>query len=456
MNTQNKDYYTQSANLIKEPPTSFFKSLRYLGPSLILSASIVGAGELISTTALGAQAGFITLWIIIISCLVKVTLQLEFGKNAINTGETTLVSLNKLPGPKLRDTHISIWLWIIIMTIKFIQWGGIIGGIALALNILVPAINVGYWAWITAISAALLVFRGHYRFIQNGSIVFIFIFTIFNIIAVALIQYTPYAISSADILSGLSFQLPGYTVVFAMAAFGLTGVGGDEIIQYPYWCIEKGYAAYTGIRDNTPEWTKRAKGWIKVMYLDALISMVIYTIVTVSFYLMGAAILHGRGEIPKGYDMVITLSKMYTETLGAGSKYIFVTGAVVALFSTLFSGLAAWARTWGDAFGRLKIIDYFDMKQRDRFIAIFPWVCMIICVITFFLIKQPVIMVALGGIASALLLLIVVYAAIHYRYKRLAKELKPSVVYDILFWLSAFVILGIGVKALYSGFLNVF
>lgn len=64
-------------------------------------------------------------------------------------------------------------------------------------------------------------------------------------------------------------------------------------------------------------------------------------------------------------------------------------------------------------------------------------------------------MVALGGIATALLLLIVVYAAIHYRYKRLAKELKPSIVYDILFWLSAFVILGIGVKALYSGFLNI-
>ena len=65
-------------------------------------------------------------------------------------------------------------------------------------------------------------------------------------------------------------------------------------------------------------------------------------------------------------------------------------------------------------------------------------------------------MIALGGIGSALLLVIVVYAAIHYRYKRLSKELKPSIIYDILFWLSAAVIMGVGVKALYSGILDFF
>ena len=65
------------------PPKTFIQRLKYLGPGFILSAAIVGSGELIATTALGAKAGFITFWVVLVSCLVKVTLQLEFGKNAI-------------------------------------------------------------------------------------------------------------------------------------------------------------------------------------------------------------------------------------------------------------------------------------------------------------------------------------------------------------------------------------
>ena len=39
-----------------------------------------------------------------------------------------------------------------------------------------------------------------------------------------------------------------------------TGVGGDEIMFYNYWCLEKGYAAFTGPRNGTPEWANRARG----------------------------------------------------------------------------------------------------------------------------------------------------------------------------------------------------
>ncbi len=453
---ENQDYYIHSKDLVKEPPKSFIKSIKYLGPSLILSATIVGSGELISTTVLGAQAGFVTLWVIILSCLVKVTFQLEFGKNAINTGETTMVSLDKLPGPKFRNVHWTIWVWISILTMKFIQMGGIVGGIAQALHIAFPSVSVNVWACVGAYSAALLVFRGHYRFIQNAAILFISLFTLFNIICVVMLQFTPYAIRFEDLMSGLSFKLPSNAVVFAIAAFGITGIGGDEIMLYPYWCIEKGYAAFTGPRKNSPEWIKRARGWIKVMYFDAIVSMIIYTIVTITFYLLGAAILHGRGEVPKGYDMIRTLSKMYTESFGPNSRYIFLSGAVIVLFSTLFVTIASWARTFGDAFGRLKIIDFFNMEQRRRFIAIFAWVHASIGTIMFLLIRQPVIMISLGGIGTALVLLMVIYIAFFYRYKSLSKDLQPTKIYDICFWISALVILGIGIRSLYSGITGLF
>ena len=127
---------------IQEPPKSILGMLRHLGPSLIVTANIVGSGELIMTTTLGAKAGFVTLWVVLVSCLVKVAIQLEFGRLAIGTGETTLEAMNKLPGPRWRGVCWSIWIWFGVKIIQFIQYGGIIGGVALALHVAIPSVGV--------------------------------------------------------------------------------------------------------------------------------------------------------------------------------------------------------------------------------------------------------------------------------------------------------------------------
>ena len=72
------DNYSLTFQKIKSPPSTFWSRLRFLGPGFILSASIVGSGELIATTVLGARAGFVAFWVIIVSCLVKVAIQIEF------------------------------------------------------------------------------------------------------------------------------------------------------------------------------------------------------------------------------------------------------------------------------------------------------------------------------------------------------------------------------------------
>ena len=92
--------YNVTANRTMHPPESLVQRLRFLGPGFILSASIVGSGELIATTTLGAQAGYVAFWVIIVSCLVKVVVQLEVGKHTILTGETAMKIFDGLPGPR--------------------------------------------------------------------------------------------------------------------------------------------------------------------------------------------------------------------------------------------------------------------------------------------------------------------------------------------------------------------
>jgi len=445
-----RDAYVLHPDDIQEPPETIWGALKFLGPGLVLSASIVGSGELIATTTLGAQAGFITLWVILVSCFVKVCIQLEWGKHVINTGEPSMAALNSLPGPKIAGANWTIWFWLLLMILKFLQLGGIVGGVALALNIAFPGISIPVWAWVTALATGALVFSGRYQFIEKAAVLMIAAFVVLTFIAVGLLQGTEYAVSWPDIASGLGFQLPSAAVAAAIAAFGITGVGGDEIMLYGYFCLEKGYARFTGPKDDSAEWAHRARKWIRVMYVDAFVSMIIYTVMTAAFYCLGAAVLHRMGTVPAGYEAMKTLAKMYTETIGPGAMWAYVIGGIVVLFSTLFAATAGWSRQFTDTFSRLGLLEFTNTRQRHRSIAILAWVMPIIWSILFLTFKAPVFMVILGGIGTSIMLLIVVYAAIYFKTKRLDKRLAPGTAYNTFFWVSAAAIALLAIRGLYS------
>lgn len=419
---------------------------------MILSASIVGSGELIMTTTLGAQAGFVALWVIIISCLVKVCVQLEFGKHTICSGETTMQSFSALPGPKLLGIGWSIWFWLFVQLVSFIQYGGIVTGVGQALNIALPALPVWAWSALAGILTATLITYGRYQLIQNLSLVLMALFTLFTLLCVVFLQGTSYRVTWDQLSTGLDFQLPAAALGAAVAAFGLTGVGASEITAYPYWCLEKGYATFAGPYEQTDEWAKRARGWVRVMYWDAVLSMVVYTIVTCAFYVLGAAVLHGTGEVPEKTEMIQTLSRVYTESAGPRAMKIYLVGAIVVLFSTLFAGTAAWTRMFSDAFSETGLLNYSNDQQRRRWIIALAWIIPASWTIFGLTVKAPIAMVIAGGIANASLLLLVVFAAAIYRYGRLPHEMKPGRVYDTLLLTSFIAITAAGLLAIIKVF----
>lgn len=449
------DPYIITKDSIQPAPTSFFGKLKYLGPGFILSASVVGSGELISTTTLGAKAGFVTFWVILVSCAVKVAIQLEFGKQAIRTGETVFTSLNRIGGPRFgkQNANWSLWTWLFLWLFKPLQLGGIIGGVAITLNIAFPSVGITWFAIVVGITVAALVFKGYYFFIEKMSVILMMLFTAFTIAAVFMLQYTGFAFTFPEVLEGVRFKLPAAAVGFAIAAFGLTGVGGDEIVAYNYWCIEKGYARFTGPSEDTDEWRERARGWIKVMNLDAVLSMVVYTLVTAAFYLLGASVLYKRGEVPGGFQMIETLSRMYTDSFGAWAKIFFLFGSFVVLFSTMFSALAARTRIFSDLFGQLGWIDFYNRRQRRNTVAVLAWVFPALWIIALVWIKLPVIMVTIGGIITFFMLLIIVYAGLHFRYKQKQYGLESSKFYDVALWVSCIAIFLVGLYGVISIFM---
>src|SRR5688572_13085011 len=249
----------------RSAPTDWPGILRQLGPGLIISAVIVGSGELIVTPKLGATVGFDMLWFIILGCFIKVFVQIELGRFAISNGMTTLQAMNSIPGPRFIVSWL-VWLWLLMYFALIFQVAGMVGGLASVFSLAGLPLPNQALAVLTGASAAVLLVIGRYRMVEFFSTALVAIFTLTTLVAVGALQTTSFAITGEQLASGLQFRLPdNFTTAFA--AFGIIGVGASELIYYPYWCLEKGYARNVGPREDSPTWRERARGWIGVMHI---------------------------------------------------------------------------------------------------------------------------------------------------------------------------------------------
>ena len=235
------------------------------------------------------------------------------------------------------------------------------------------------WAAVTWLLAMLLLMSGGYSRVEQLSTYLVASVTILTVLCVLVLPYTPYAIDWNAVVRGLKVTVPAAGVAAAFSVFGITGVGATELYAYPYWCLEKGYARFAGPRDASQAWA-RARGWMRVMQLDAWCSMVVFSLATVAFYFMGAAVLNPQGPTP-GKDMIFTLSQMYARPFGAWTQIVFLIGAAAVLFKTLYVSFAGHSRLTAD-FCSLARFVRFAMHTRGRWVQRFclstrcsPWCC---------------------------------------------------------------------------------
>lgn len=407
------DPYRLNAEDVQDPPGGFLATMKQLGPGLILTGSIVGSGELIAATTLGAQVGFVVLWLILLSCAIKVPVQSALARHAIATGLTTFQGFDTIPGPRWRVSWL-VWASLALLLWSLIQTAGIIGGTGLAVQLLFPQLDGAAWTLIISAVSLLLVFVGHYTVIEWATTVMVAVFTFTTLACAVLLFWTPYAATPQEILDGFRLALPANGAVTAFSVFGITGVGATELMLYVYWCLEKGYARSTGRYDGSASWMARARGWIRVMHKDALLSMGLYTIATMAFYFLGASILFKQGKIPQGFDMVTTLSDMYTKTLGPWTYYVFGIGAFAVLYSTYFVTIAGLPRMLADIFSVIGLVKFEKPQDRLRVIRFITLLLPPMYAVLYFTFSAPVKMVIIGGLMQTVLLPAIGFAAFYY------------------------------------------
>ena len=355
--TENSKHATTSADL-RHPPTGMLGRLMAIGPGIVVIGSVIGSGELINTPVQAARFGFVLLWAVILSCVIKYFLQVEIGRHAIVHNRTPFDALNALPGPKWRGTSWIGPIFVAGSVLTAAAFVGILRATAGLLHSVMPVAStanhsVGGWCVIVFLISFVLLWRGSYKNIEKLITVLVGVFSLSVIVGLVLIQGSEFRITGEQFLSGMTFSFGKHDVQLAAVAvislLGALGATGNELFMYPYWILEKGYGKYVGSPDD-PGWIDRTRGWIRVLQVDVFVCTALATLTTLGYFLIGAAVFYESGETPGGDAVIEKLSTMYTSTYGAWSKGMFLVGAFCTLFSTLIVGTAAFARMWCDMF----------------------------------------------------------------------------------------------------------
>jgi Mn2+/Fe2+ NRAMP family transporter len=466
------DPYDMPADAVREPPRSLWQALRKIGPGIVLAGSIVGSGELILTTSLGAVWGYMFLWLILFSCVIKVFVQIELGRYAISSGKPTLGALDEIPGWRWR-AHWQVWWWFFMLMATVVQLGAMVGGVGQALHLAFPGLGTwvvahfgndttpwgpwisahpeNLWSVFTAFCAIGLLLSGGYARLERITTCLVAGVTLITVACVLALPATGYAITLGDLAAGFDFHLPADSeqrikaIGTAFAVFGITGVGASELYAYPYWCLEKGYARFVGPRSDDPAWARRANGWLRVMRLDAWVSMIVFSVATVSFYLLGATVLHRRGLHPEGARLIETLAEMYVPAFGAWTKILFLIGAWAVLFKTLYVASASNSRLTADFLNMARFVQYENPLARRRMIRILCVFFPLLALAFYLWIGEPKAMVKFGGFAQGITLPVIAGATLFLRYRRTDPRLAPSWISDVCLWLA------FGLLALFAG-----
>ena len=347
------------------PPLARQRSLwATVGPSIVVLGSVVGAGELINTPVQAAKFGFVLLWAVLLACVLRIILQVEIGRHCLVHGRTTIQALNACPGPKWRGTSWVGLLYMAIYALLLMPSIGMIGALAGLCHSLWPlaateTTSANIWATLLVVATWAVLSGGVYQHLERIIIALVATFSVTTILALWLLQGTPFAIDFSEILSGLTFSRgpsvdgANYAIV---ALIGGLGVTANELFMYPYWIQEKGYGA--DLVDHQGEaWTTVARRWIRSLWFDIGLATVLATVVTVAFFLLGCAVLHRQNVEPTGLNVIRSIGQVYVDTYGPWSLKFYYAGAFCTLASTVLVAVAASGRMVSDLLGSLGFID---------------------------------------------------------------------------------------------------
>jgi len=399
---------------VRDAPRGLGGLLRNIGPGVVVSGSVVGSGELLVTTRMGAEVGFVFLWGVIVASVVKFFIQMELGRQCILHNTTTIQILDRVGGLRLRNTSWVAWLCSIGYFAVMPALIGILGAVAGLMITIFPGVDYEIWAVVAFVVLSLLLYRGLYEDLEKMVTGLVATFSLIVIGSVLVLQGTDYSISTSELASGFGFEMPAAGAFVALAVMGSVGATAVELFMYPYWVREKGYPDFVGPQQDTAEWQRRYRGWMRVLTTDALVCTGIALVITAAYYLLGASILKELNVLPQGMKVVEDVSLIFTESIGGWAYFLFMFGGFCTLFSTLLVFTASSGRIGVDFLRQVKVPSLDSEEVRRKLLRILQIAIPFLWLIGTMVWKgTPLELVLIGANANNLLLIPLAYGVLH-------------------------------------------
>ena len=281
---------------------------------LVVAATGVGAGDLITASLAGSNLGLVLLWAAVAGAFLKWTLNEGIARWQMATGTTLLEGWVR---------HLGRWLeWIFL--VYFLLWsyfvgGALINGCGVAgvglLPIGDPNTSKIAWGIIHSLIGLVLVWLGGFKAFEVAMSILAAIMVVTVFLTVILISP-----DWAGILKGLVIPtIPRHGTAWLLGVLG--GVGGTvTLLSYSYWIREKGRAGRKGVSECR---------------LDLGVAYGLTAFFGAAMIIIGSRVaITGRGD-----TVALVLADQLARSLGAPGKWLFLMGFWGAVFTSL---LGVW------------------------------------------------------------------------------------------------------------------
>ncbi len=304
-----------------------FSVLKLAGPGLIVAATGIGSGDIVSATVGGARYGVVLLWAIAVGAFFKFVLSEGIARWQLATGLTALEGW---------AAHLPAWvkyyfgaylvLWTVAVSAALTNATGL--GIS---NLTGGAIAQSWGAVAHSLVGCAFVWVGGYAWFERLMKLLVGIMG-FSILVCALLIVSDWS----NVAQGLLVPtIPSASGTYVLSIIG--GIGGSiTILSYNYWMREE-HISGAG-------WLGYVRGDVAIAYLfTAIFGISVMLIANQAFYLAGVTITDAQA-VPKMAQVMGTL-------LGSFGVYAYSLGFWAAVFASLLGVWQSVPYLYADFYG---------------------------------------------------------------------------------------------------------
>ncbi len=361
-----------------------------LGPGVLLAATSIGASHLVLSPQAGALFGYQLLWLVLAAHLLKYP-AFEFGpRYAAATGHNLLHGYARMPGPR----GWALWLFLVSTVLQGV---GVLAGVVNVCGaVLGTWTGAGHAEYISVgiiVLVVMLLLRGGFNWLDNLNKIMMAVLTLATLLA-----FIPIFPEPSNLLHLVIPSLPNGSLVLVAAILGWMPTGIDVSIWHSFWTIEKLKSLGLDTCKEDDELQTRCDE-LSLSLTDMRIGYGLSLATGVMFVTMGAVYLVGQGNALKGIGFIDALSATYTKTMGLWMAHVFMLTAFFAMFSTSYTVIDGFSRSFSEALGHLFERFSFQSAKNKTYLGFILFSASLAC-ITLVLVGNPVTLVTYVALVS--------------------------------------------------------